>query len=481
MLFNSFAFLFVFLPVTLIGYYALKKRGMRNALAFVLFASICFYGMDEEYYVILLLSSIVFNYYIAIYIASLSGKRKRLCLVAGVGVNVATLVYFKYMSFLCEIVKQLFGLHFPVPHIPLPPGISFYTFIQIAYLVDAYRKSSAAGGSLLNYSFFVSFFPHLIAGPIIHITDMMPQLGERAKRPPLSTRMAVGLTVLVLGLAKKVLLADPLGRTADAAYAVVSGGGHLGTGAAWVGTLCYTLQIYFDFSGYSDMAIGLAYLFGIRFPTNFESPYKAFGIVDFWRRWHITLSTFLRDYIYIPLGGNRSGQTARMRNLMITMLIAGAWHGAGWTFIIWGGIHGLALVCTHAYRHLFGRKNHHSRLGQVCGVLLTFLFVHLAWVFFRAESLDIALRMFHEMFRWNVLHVRSSVPREMFLGLSIVWFMPNVRALLGTFAPHLEGFSGEQFLAGWRPNVISAVALGVIFTLSLFALRLPSAFIYFRF
>ncbi len=378
MLFNSALFVFGFLPVFLAGF-ALAGRiaGARAALGVLLLASLVFYGWWKPVLLPLLAGSILGNYLLAG--AMRRSRRKRGWLVGGLAANLLLLGWFKYAGLLAASGAALLGLPAPALCILLPLGISFFTFQQVMYLVDTARGEVPECG-FLDYACFVAFFAHLIAGPIVRPGEIIPQFARHRGRVRQEDLVA-GIEIFLLGLGKKLVLADSLGRFADPGFAAAAAGHSLSLVEAWVALLAYGAQIYFDFSGYSDMAIGLARMIGIGFPLNFRSPYQARDISDFWRRWNITLSFFLRDYLYIPLGGNRRGEMRRNLNLMITMLLGGLWHGAAWSFMLWGGLHGLFLVIHHQWRR-FG-----TRLPRLVAQGLTLLAVLLAWVPFRAESL----------------------------------------------------------------------------------------------
>jgi alginate O-acetyltransferase complex protein AlgI len=398
MLFNSPEFLFGFLPVALLGFFLLARWGPAPALAWLVLASLFFYAWWNPVWLPLMLASIVVNLLAARGIAGYPYTRAPL--VGAVAINLAALAYFKYSAFIVDNLAWLAGasLHWASGELPL--GISFFTFTQIAFLVDVHRRKTADFNPL-RYGLFVTYFPHLIAGPILHHKEMMPQF----ERPDIfrfdAARLADGGVIFILGLFKKTVLADAFGGYARPAFAAAAS--HpLTFFESWGAALSYTLQIYFDFSGYCDMAIGLAMMIGITLPMNFHSPYKARNIAEFWRRWHMTLSRFLRDYLYIPLGGNRRGPVRQQLNLMATMLLGGLWHGAGWTFVIWGGLHGLYLMLFHAWR----RGAAHwslttTRWAAAVTVPLawsaTFLAVVVAWVFFRAESLPAATSILRGM------------------------------------------------------------------------------------
>jgi D-alanyl-lipoteichoic acid acyltransferase DltB (MBOAT superfamily) len=322
----------------------------------------------------------------------------KLLLAFGVAANLSLLGYFKYADFFIENINVLFGVDIPLLHLALPLAISFYTFQQIAYLVDSYRKETKEY-DFLNYAVFVTFFPQLIAGPIVHHSEMMPQFAQLKNKVMRTGNIALGIFIFSIGLFKKVVIADSFAVWAtygfDTAYS-------LNMLEAWMTSLSYTFQLYFDFSGYTDMAIGIALLFNIKLPINFDSPYKATDIQDFWRRWHITLSRFLKDYIYIPLGGNRKGELRTYTNLFTTFLLGGIWHGAGWTFVLWGGLHGAALVIHRIWQKIG------FRLPVVLAWFITFNFINIAWVFFRALNFDDALKVLQGMFRFEDLSLSKS-------------------------------------------------------------------------
>ncbi|SEK56418.1 D-alanyl-lipoteichoic acid acyltransferase DltB, MBOAT superfamily [Roseovarius nanhaiticus] len=428
MLFSSPEFIFAFLPPSLLGYFAIARLlGGRASLGWLVLCSLFFYGYWRLEYLPLLIGSILGNYAIAAAIQAQQGTRRGgfAILIAGIAANLALLGYFKYAGFFAETANAALGTGITVPQLVLPLAISFFTFQQITYLVDSYKRE-AVRGSLLHYAVFVTFFPQLIAGPIVHHKEMMPQFARAAILRLRSKNLLAGLIIFGLGLFKKIGIADSFAVWADAGYADHT---QLTVLDAWITTFSYTFQLYFDFSGYTDMAIGAARMFGIRLPLNFLSPYKAVSIQDFWRRWHITLSRFLRDYLYIPLGGSRRREGRVMANLMITFLLGGLWHGAGWTFILWGGIHGAALVI----HRIWARAG--LRLPRVIGWLLTFAVVHLSWVFFRATDLAQALDILSIMFgldpaamagpRHVVIEGARTAGRYLLLALIGVLILPN--------------------------------------------------------
>jgi alginate O-acetyltransferase complex protein AlgI len=385
MLFNSYDFLLIFLPVVLAGFALTERLGNRVAIMWLVTASLVFYSYWNPSYVVLLIVSIVMNFAIG---KGLGERKSIAVLTVGITFNVGLIGYYKYANFFVDLAS---GGNGPFLDIFLPLGISFFTFQQITYLVDSYRRD-VTPHSFSEYALFVSFFPQLIAGPIVHQKEILPQYTQKRLRLK-SSNLVMGLMVFTVGLCKKVIIADGVAVYADPMFVAAEAGQMISFIEAWAGILAFSFQIYFDFSGYSDMAIGLALMFGIRLPINFASPYKATSIIDFWRRWHMTLSRFLRDYLYIPLGGSRRGNVRRYVNLIIVMVLGGLWHGAGLTFLIWGALHGVYLLLNHAWREVSARTGFGDRLGatpygRLLSWALTFLCVVVAWVFFRAESFE---------------------------------------------------------------------------------------------
>lgn len=452
MLFNSYGFIFLYLPVVLLGFFWLARYKHAFAAAWLALASLFFYGYWNPAYIGLLLGSIVFNYVYGMWIARAGSQnatgRKRRLLILAISANLLLLAYFKYANFFIDSVNSIAETQWSLGNIILPLGISFFTFTQIAFLVDTYQ-GKVKEYNFVHYLLFVTYFPHLIAGPVLHHKDMMPQFAHASTYRINWNHVAAGLLLFTLGLCKKVLWADSLAPFATAIFDGAQHGMTTGTlptiYEAWSGALAYTLQIYFDFSGYTDMALGIALMFNIRLPINFNSPYKSTSIIEFWRRWHITLSNFLRDYLYIPLGGNRHGQPRRYVNLMTTMLLGGLWHGAGWTFVIWGALHGVYLAINHLWREFVAERYLRwipDWLGALSGGTLTFIAVVAAWVVFRADNMTQAIVILKAMFgiaarpvafdavlHGNLLLLTDMHGRDLLRllvpGLLWVWLLPN--------------------------------------------------------
>jgi alginate O-acetyltransferase complex protein AlgI len=429
MLFNSKIFLFAFLPITFSVFFGLGRNSKLLAQIWLALASLFFYAWWNPPYLVLLLVSATINYGVGQALqaradATSPAARDKALLAAGLAFNLVALGYFKYFAFLLGIFKDLSGYRLDAGHIILPLGISFFTFQKIAYLVDSYT-GRIKERSFLNYILFVSFFPQLIAGPIVHYSQVFPQFKDPLTYKINSSNVIAGLTIFLLGLAKKVVLADEFARSANAGFESAANGTNLSLVAAWIAALGYTLQLYFDFSGYSDMAIGLGRMFNIQLPLNFDSPYKASSIIEFWRRWHMTLSRFLRDYVYIPLGGNRGTAAHRYVNLLLTMVVGGLWHGAAWTFVLWGALHGVYLLINHFWRAMIGNTDF-GRAGIVAAHAITLLAVIVAWVLFRSPDIPSALRLYKGMLGANGAElpeqVLALVPwlRHGFLGVGYV-------------------------------------------------------------
>ncbi|MBP6164273.1 MAG: MBOAT family protein [Aliarcobacter sp.] len=419
MLFNSYEFIFVFLPITFFIYFYLNSKRLTTASkAFLVFSSLFFYSWWNIAYLPLILISMLFNYVIG---NSLNTKKeenkksfsKKSILIFGIVANLSLLGYFKYADFFIENFNIVAQTNINLFNLLLPLAISFFTFQQIAYLVDSYRQETKEY-DFLNYALFVTFFPQLIAGPIVHHSEMMPQFANKWNAVKKYKNIALGLFIFSIGLFKKVVIADTFAVWASAGFDTAT---TLNLFEAWATSLSYTFQLYFDFSGYTDMAIGIALLFNIKLPINFNSPYKARNIQDFWRRWHITLSRFLRDYVYIPLGGNKKGSFRTYSNLLATFIIGGLWHGAGWTFVFWGFLHGMALVIHRAWSNL-GFK-----MWTWLAWLITFNFVNIAWVFFRAKEWDDAVRVLGAMFSLDNVVIALSLENISGDLFTILWII----------------------------------------------------------
>jgi alginate O-acetyltransferase complex protein AlgI len=527
MLFNSYAFLFVFLPITVCGYFLVGRRHQLAAAAFLVLASLFFYGWWNPKYVALLLISVAVNYIAGTATARAvsrgSMRAAKWTTVAGITFDLVLLGYYKYANFFVDNLSALAGVQGILGNIVLPLGISFFTFTQIAFLADTY-KGLARECNFAHYALFVTYFPHLIAGPILHHKEMMPQFAHARTYRFNYENMAVGATIFFIGLFKKVVLADSMATYVAPVFDAPKMEITLSFIEAWCGAICYGLQLYFDFSGYSDMAIGLSRLFGVTLPLNFHSPYKSVNIVEFWRRWHMTLSRFLRHYLYIPLGGNRHGIARRYANLFVTMVLGGLWHGAGWTFVIWGALHGLYLIVNHgwhALRRVCGQDPRLplSKAMHAVAVFITFLAVTVGWVFFRADNFGTGVRIAGAMFglnglgllpdfmvpdvgklgRWLVAHglliANTSgliSPKQILFMLSlllVVWFAPNTQQILRHFDPALDyaKTNAEFPVSGrivWRPNIGWVVIISAMAVMSLFLILTSTAdspFLYYQF
>jgi alginate O-acetyltransferase complex protein AlgI len=478
MLFNSYQFIFLFLPIVLIGYFVLGRVGNRASVIWLALASLVFYSASNWQFVLLLLASIAFNYVIGLLLIAQRWRAapRFAVLTIGVAGDLLVLGYFKYAGFLAANLNAVFSTGLTVD-ILLPVGISFYTFTQIAFLVDAYR-GNVAGYALPHYALFVSYFPHLIAGPILHHKDMIPQFERAEARRPDPHLMLCGLIIFAIGLFKKTCLADGIQPLVATAF----GANTPSFDQAWIGALAYTFQLYFDFSGYSDMAIGISLMFGIFLPLNFHSPYKATSIIEFWRRWHMTLSQFLRNYLYIPLGGNRHGAALRYINLMITMVLGGLWHGAAWTFVTWGALHGAYLCVNHAWNR-FGPTvaPPYVRAVDIAGLILTFIAVVVAWVFFRADSLPSAIFVLSRMADpTDIVFGHLEIAQSLFIAIyaAIAWFAPNTQTIMGY--DHANRTVGEG-LGAWRMRPLFIYATAAVLAFGILGIQQHSEFIYFRF
>lgn len=507
-----------------VGFFWLARFDHRVSALWLACASLFFYGWWSPKYVGLLLISIIVNYSLAYVIGhKRSSAHAKLILVFAIAANLVLLGFYKYANFFIGTTNLVSGESIHLVNIILPLGISFFTFTQIAFLVDVYR-GVAREYNFIHYLLFVTYFPHLIAGPVLHHGQMMPQFAKKETYQPQLDNVALGLSIFTIGLAKKVLIADNFGVYSEPVFAAAGLGIQPDFLEAWTGALAYTLQLYFDFSGYSDMAIGISMLFGVKLPINFNSPYKAANIIDFWRRWHMTLSQFLRDYLYIPLGGNRNGKFMRHINLIVTMLLGGLWHGADWTFVIWGGLHGLYLIFNHAWRSFIAghepTQGISARIYYLSATLLTFLCVVIAWIFFRAESFSSAILVLKGCFGYGGISLPSklgalvdslgnlgsllpagisyggvflNIPglgslggiapfaKLLMLGLLIVWLAPNTQQIFNFVEQTGKKAKLFNWTTSWQPKPVVGFTMGCLFCLAISKLDKVSTFLYYQF
>jgi alginate O-acetyltransferase complex protein AlgI len=517
MIFSSWQFITVFLPAVLLVFLSIPSRFGFFRKLWLSLASFIFYGYWRLEYVPLLALSILFNYGMAEWMFRNHGTRRAKWLLSlSIAANLGLLAYYKYADFLIQSLNAATGSRIGLLELILPLAISFFTFTQIAYLVDVYRDT-AKHYDFLDYALFVVFFPHLIAGPIVRHWEIIPQYSPTMPRIS-RANLSLGLAIFLIGLYKKLLLADSISGTADLTFAAARSDVPLTWFDAWIGTLAYTLQIYFDFSGYSDMAIGLARMFSIKFPVNFDSPYKAGSISDFWRRWHISLMRFFREYLYIPLGGSRVGIPRHYANVMIVFLVSGLWHGAGWTFVAWGAAHGIYSSIHLAWSSFVSRLSPALRTNgfyRFSAITLTFLAVANSWVLFRAGSLEDARSILSSMWGLNGFTIPANIGEaqlglgRLFLtlgasivpadgcipGLShvwsvhcilvllfIVWVLPNTQQLLAALDPICETVPNParfQLCLSFSSGLL--LALPFVFVLRSFIANQTSPFLYFNF
>lgn len=460
MLFCSYIFVLLFLPLSAAGYFLFNKLGRIYGRLFLLLCSLFFYGYFNPVYLLLLLGSLCFNYCIG---SLLWKKQSRLLLFIGITVNIILLGYCKYYDFFVSNINALFNTDFTLKHLLLPLGISFFTFQQISYLCDVFNRELAEKYSPLTYSLFVTFFPQLVAGPIVLANEMMPQFSCSENARFNSVNASCGIFVFSLGLAKKMLLADVFAPMADAAFALAAPG----FADSLTGVLAYALQIYFDFSGYCDMAIGIGLIYNIKLPVNFSSPYRAANIQDFWRTWHVTLGRFLSQFIYIPLGGSKKGKVRTYFNLAVTFLVSGLWHGASWMMILWGALHGAAIVI-----HRIWSRELKLKMPRMAAVILTFVFVCFAWIFFRAANLGEARRIIYGFSDFSsgrfadfCKHFKAEQLIYFAVAFGIIFCLPPANSFSKNFKPAFWNF---------------ALAL-ILVICSVFSFNKISPFIYFNF
>lgn len=493
-LFTTATFICLFLPVVLLGFFGLARRRPEAAALWLFLASVFFYGYWMPQFTALLLASIVGNFLIGAQIAAQvdahQTKRAKRWLLLGVTANLALLSYFKYANFFIDNLNTMLGGHWDLGRVILPIGISFFTFTQIAYLVDTCRQGIREY-RFVHYALFVTYFPHLIAGPVLHHAQMMPQFRDASTYRFNTANFTAGLALFALGLFKKVVLADGISPYADAVFKAADAGLSPDFWEAWLGAFAYTFQLYFDFSGYSDMAIGMSWMFNVRLPFNFNSPYQATNISDFWRCWHMSLSQFLRDYLYIALGGNRKGVFRRYANLMTTMVLGGLWHGASWSFVLWGFLHGLYLALNHGFWALCSApvraKLDRSRAFTLLSWLLTFLCVCVAWVVFRAETLSGAGLILRGMSHPQAVDPVQALLWNAGLGLWQGGLWCAVLGAMAFLAPNSNRIGHQvrrlcKSQPAARALLCGASVSAVAFLLALNLLRdSVSAFIYFNF
>ena len=485
MLFNSYIFLFLFFPCCLLGYYLLKNRNATAAKVWLILFSLWFYGYFNIRYLGIMIFSILFNYGIH----RLMCKEKKYAkgiLAVGVAANLCVLFYFKYFDFFVENINAVFHTSIALRHILLPLGISFFTFQQISFLADTYREEIKDCG-FVDYSLFVTFFPQLIAGPIVTHEEMLPQFEKIGTVKWDEEKFSRGLFIFILGMCKKVLIADTFGMAVDTGYSMVEG---LGSIDALLVMLFYTLQLYFDFSGYCDMAIGIGQMLCIDLPINFNSPYKAGNIIEFWKRWHITLSRFFTRNIYIPLGGNRKGNVRMYCNLFLIFFLSGLWHGAGWTFVLWGVMHGVLYCITRACKRLLPT----FKIPRILSIFLTFLYVNVAWVFFRAESIGQAITLLKQIFCGGIRIPAEAIANA--FNLDEFWYVMKIAHLTDfTYSKYILmilftvviliavffGKNVQELAKKWKPTVWNALITAFLFLWCVVSLSGVSTFLYFNF
>lgn len=467
MIFNSYIFLFIFLPITFAGFWLLQKK--RNArYVWLVIMGYIFYGYWNYKFTFLMLASTLVSFFTALYISKAAVKnKKKLALLIALVADLSLLGFFKYFNFLTATFQKIFdsanlGVELPLIHVILPIGISFYTFHTMSYVIDVYQGKFKPTNNFFEFATYVSFFPQLVAGPIVRFNQVSSDLDNLSAFKQ-GSGLVSGISMFVVGLIKKVIIADSIAGIINPLWDNASG---LSTASAWIAALGYTYQLYFDFSGYSDMAIGLGRLFGINLPQNFNSPYKALNISDFWRRWHISLSTWLRDYLYIPLGGSKLGKYRTYLNLLITMLLGGLWHGANWTFVFWGGYHGALLALYKIF------KKQSDALPVILQRTLTFFLVIIGWVFFRSPTFTVAGGMLKKMFGTETVSSMEIALKTDFISIT----------LLLAFCFLATNFLKNSFEWKYSKKPRFAAALAVITVLALVFMNYKqSVFLYYQF
>lgn len=479
MLFNSYIFVLLFLPISVCGYFFLNTF-LCNKIAkiFLVGMSLWFYAYFNVYYLPIIVISILANYFISYAIDKMTNERSRkITLILSVILNLASIFYFKYYDFFIQNMNAILKTEYTLLNLVLPLGISFFTFQQIGYQIDHYCGREQY--NFLDYTLFVTFFPQLIAGPIVTHKEIIPQFENVENQKVSFSNIEKGITIFILGLAKKVLIADVIGNVANYGFTNID---IMNTISALFVILAYTFQIYFDFSGYSDMAIGIGYMFNVKLPQNFDSPYKAYSVREFWKRWHITLTRFLREYIYIPLGGNRKGKYRTYVNTMIVYFFSGLWHGANWTFLVWGILHGLACVLESHFKDKIDKIHYGLRW------IATFIFINITWVYFRADSIASANKLLSKLFFIDI----GSIPQEMLNAFDLPELMWMVRFGL----PMLFLFVFIYSILLWivlgtrnlyeksqqiQLSALKGILLGWVLVLSILSFSRVSTFLYFNF
>lgn len=492
MLFNSYIFVLLFLPLCVAGYFVLNRLGWTTlALTYLLGMSLWFYGANKPIYLVLLCSSVLVNYgFYRLSLVLTGERRRRAAKYIAVAVNLGVLFYFKYYDFFAETVNSLLRADWTLRHVLLPLGISFFTFQQISFVIDAFNRE-VKPCSLLEYACFITFFPQLVAGPIVTHDELLPQLQDASRKRFDFESFSRGIYIFTIGLAKKVLIADTLSKCVTVFYGSVAAGNwsSVNSSNALVVMLAYTLEMYFDFSGYSDMAIGIGRMFNIDLPQNFNSPYKAVTILDHWKRWHITLTRFLTKYVYIPLGGSRRGAARTYINVMIVYLLSGFWHGAGWTFVCWGALHGLFCVLTRAGKRFF------DKIPKPVNWLITFTFINLGFIIFRADSLSDAFAIIGRIFAFDFGPVAYNIYNgfcltELMLPLSLIpvvgkyvyWPpMMMILFLVGCMLLVLVPKNAYERMTALKPRPLTMLFVSVLFVWCVFCFGTVSAFLYFNF
>ena len=490
MLFNSLSYIFLFIPLTVIIYFFLSKyKLVKVANGWLLCTSLFFYGYWNPKYIFLIIVSMLANYFTGtiLFRRPISRYIRKVILVSTICFNLFLLGYFKYFNFFIENVDYFFRINIHIKQIVLPLAISFFTFQQIAFLVDSYKEKIKTC-NFLNYCMFIAFFPQLIAGPIVLYNEMISQFESLRNKIPNYKNISIGLFLLSIGLFKKTVLADSLAQWANIGF---DGLRSLNFFTAWITSLSYTFQLYFDFSGYTDMALGSAYFFNVKLPSNFNSPYKATNIQDFWRRWHIKLGRFFKRYLYIPLGGNRTGDLRTFFTLFFVFLIGGIWHGAGWTFAVWGALHGLCMIFHRIWQKL------NIKIPQFIAWFLTFNFVNCTWIFFRAKSFEDVYKIISEMFNFNDIYFKdllqflshnkgflgeyelSFLFQKVPLGQNQIAMILIIMSFLILFFPQ----NSFQMIEDYKPSSLRTVFSCILCFCGLltFLSEIPSKFIYFQF